>query len=158
VKHGRISARIFRARSAVSAMAVSAAVVIAPSANAQQMSCGDAVYQLQMYVAQVNQIANFEYYQGIAQRCGYNQYCGNTLLQQLNYWYQQQAQMVNGWYMQINQTCAGNSYPGGIGNSGGNGAPPELDEDDIEDIEVDDEDRTVRIRIPDNPRGFSPRG
>ena len=132
---------------------------LASESSAQsQMTCGNAQYQLQQYAAQVNQVANLEYYQGIGQRCYGNQYCMNTLLGQLNAWYQQQASLVNQWYYKISVDCSGqrpdrDSLPG----RGAKAGSAEIDEDAIDELEVDREDDTVAIVIPDNPRGFKPR-
>jgi hypothetical protein len=69
----------------------------------------------------------------------------------------QQSSLVNAWYGQLVQACS--SDPGG-GRARIPGRPPagdgpgQIDEDTIEDIEVDREDKTVRIRIPSNPKGF----
>lgn len=132
---------------------------LAASVNAQQpVSCGIAQQQLQGYVSQVNQVANWEYMQGIPMRCGYNGQCAQWWLSQLNMWYAQQAQLVNGWYQQIAMQCAGQSSPGQIAQNDedlGGGEP--IDEGAIEDMDIDDEDKTVRIKIPSNPKGFKPR-
>ena len=130
----------------------------ATAAEAQQeISCGMAQQQLQGYVGQVNQVANWEYTQGIPMRCGYNGQCAQWWLFQLNMWYGQQAQLVNGWYQQISTQCAGESHPGEIAQTDDDldGGEP-IDEGAIEDMEIDDEDQTVRIRIPSNPKGFKP--
>jgi len=126
----------------------------APVSIAQNMSCGSAVSQLQQYVAGVNQFTQQEYYRNIPARCGMNQQCAYWWLQQLNAWYMNQSNMVNGWYQQITATCSSGQQPPRIGNSGGRDAPPELDEDDVATLDVDDKDKTVRIRIPSNPSGY----
>jgi hypothetical protein len=75
---------------------------------------------------------------------------------QLNAWYLQQAGLVNQWYGQLSAQCT---------NEGGRGTriparrptmddPGGLKDDAIEDLRVDDEDKTVRIRIPSTPQGF----
>lgn len=121
----------------------------------QQVSCGMAQQQLQGYVNQVNYVANMEYSQGIPMKCGYNAQCAQVLMSQLNMWYAQQAQMVNGWFQQIAMQCAGQSRPGRIARSDDDfdGGEP-IDEGAIENMDIDDEDKTVRIRIPSTPRGF----
>ena len=123
--------------------------------QAQSLTCSNAIAQLQSYAAQVNQVANFEFYQGIQMRCGWNQMCRQMAAQQVNMWYMQEATRVNGWHSQIVQACAA---AGGRerrpGRPPAGGSPGQIDESAIEDIKVDDEDKTVRIRIPSNPQGF----
>ena len=75
------------------------------------------------------------------------------MLHQLNVWYSQQSALVNNWYSRISLNCSSQA-PGRDLRGSDIG---DLDPDEIEDLEVDDEDRTVRIRIPNNPRGFEPR-
>jgi len=76
-------------------------------------------------------------------------------LAQLNGWYMQQTGLVNGWYNQISQQCTQDRSPGRVrGRRPSTDDPGEIDETSIEDIKVDDEDKTVRIRIPSNPKGF----
>lgn len=125
----------------------------AESARAQT-TCGDGVNQLQAYIVQVNQVANYEYNQGIAMRCMGNYQCGSYLLMQLQQWYAYQTNLVNGWYMQLATQCT-SQRPSPI-DTGGVEDP--IDEGKVEELEVDDEDKTVVLRIPDNPRGFRPRG
>lgn len=122
------------------------------TANAQT-TCGDGVSQLQAYISQVNQIAYYEYSQGIGMRCMGNMQCGYYLLAQLNQWYNYQASLANTWYMQLARQCSSQSptrLNRGSVDSG-------IDEEAVEEMEVDDEDKTVVLRIPDNPRGFRPR-
>ena len=134
--------------------ATALALGVPTTANAQS-TCGDALAQLQSYAGQVNQITYYEYNQGIAMRCYGNPMCANYMLLQLQQWYAYQANSVNNWYMQLARQCAEPSarqpLPRGDVEEG-------IDEDAIEELEVDDEDRTVVLRIPDNPRGFQPRG
>ncbi len=139
---------------AVASFAMIPGVASASQASAQQ-TCGTAQMQLQQYVAQVNQIANYEYYQGIGMRCAGNMMCANMLLQQLNVWYQQQSYAVNNWYMTLVRTCASESaqHPPKLT---GNDVSEGMSEDAVETLDVDDEDKTVVIRIPDNPAGFRP--
>jgi len=121
-------------------------------AVAQNILCGSAVYQLQSYVANVNQIANYEYNQGIIMRCGPNIACQQTLLYQLNSWYQQQYNLANSWYATINNECSSSSSSSTLGGNVGNQQnPPQIQTSRIENIDVDDEDQTVRIRIPSSP-------
>lgn len=121
-------------------------------------TCGLAVAQLQGYVGQVNAFANGEFYQGIPYRCQGNPTCLNWWVTQLNGWYSEQARMVNGWYSQLSRECT-ERRPGTTRKQVRVRRPTpedpgELDEEVIDDLEVDDEDRTVRIRIPESPRGF----
>lgn len=121
-------------------------------------TCGLAVAQLQSYVGQVNAFASAEFQQGIPYRCQGNPSCMNWWLVQLNGWYTEQARMVNGWYSQLNRECT-DRRPGSRDRRvrvrrPTADDPGELDEEVVDDMEVDDEDRTVRIRIPDSPRGF----
>lgn len=125
---------------------------LATAANAQS-TCGDALFKLQNYVQQVNYAANYEYNQGIAMRCGGNWQCGNILLGQLQQWYMFQANSVNNWYMQLARQCS-SERPSPIDRGD---VDEGISEKDIEQLEVDDEDKTVALRIPDNPRGFRPR-
>jgi hypothetical protein len=128
---------------------------IAPTAWAQSNTCGAAVSQLQQYVAQVNAFANGEYYQGIPMRCGGNPNCMGWWLQQLNAWYMQQSGMVNTWYAQLSRQCTRNRPSGGVRvNRTTRDDPGGLDEDAVEELEVDDEDKSVAIRIPSTPRGY----
>ncbi|MBX3332170.1 MAG: hypothetical protein KF722_17330 [Nitrospira sp.] len=110
--------------------------------------------QLQAYAQQVNYVANLEYYQGIPMKCGMNTMCQYQLLSQLNQWYMQQASMVNNWYQQITMTCASGSA-GDMGNEeAGTDHPGKINESSIEDLTIDDEDKTVKIKIPKTPKGF----
>jgi hypothetical protein len=121
------------------------------------MTCGIAVAQLQQYVAQVNQVANYQY-QAIQFNCGFNTFCSQAYLSQLNFWYAQQSSLVNGWYSQIVFECSGNRSPGELrSRRARRDDAPRIDERQIDELTVDDEDKTVRIRIPDSPRGFEPR-
>ena len=117
-----------------------------------QTTCGEAQQQLQNYIAQVNEKANVEYFQAIPARCGTNFQCGNWWIGQLNAWYANEGARVNYWYTQLSVLCTTNPIrPRPIPR----GNPAEgIDDDAVEDLEVDDEDKTVVLRIPDNPRGF----
>ena len=119
-----------------------------------QTTCGDGVNQLQAYIVQVNYTANTEYNQGIAMRCMGNYQCASYLLAQLQQWYAYQTNLVNGWYMQLARQCTSQQQPRPINT--GNVEDP-IDEGAVEELDVDDEDKTVVLRIPDNPRGFRPR-
>jgi hypothetical protein len=117
-----------------------------------QTACVDAPMQLQQYINQVNQTANYWYYQGIPQNCGVNQYCANAMLQQLNFWYQQQAGMVNQWYYQIAVSCTNQAPTNQIAPRP---ADKPIDNNVVQELPVDqDSQKTVRIVIPDNPNGF----
>jgi hypothetical protein len=77
---------------------------------------------------------------------------------QLNQWYAQQSQQVNMWYAQLNQQCARGRGPSQIpGRPPTQNDPGEINEDAIQDLQIDDEDKTVRIRIPSNPQGYRQR-
>jgi hypothetical protein len=118
-----------------------------------EVACGLAVSQLQEYIRQVNTIAQFEYYQGIPARCGYNAYCGQALTQQLTAWYGQQSSLVNQWYATIARQCSVQSDTRPRPRKRQTEVTSKLE--DADDLEVDDEERTVRIRIPSKPSGFS---
>lgn len=128
--------------------------LVAP-ASAQMNTCGMALQQLQMYVGQVNQTAQYEYYQGIPMRCRGNPMCGQAMVQQLNYWYMQQSNMVNTYYMQISQQCS-SGPPTPLPRSPDETGSPRIRERDVRTVQIDDEDRTVRIKIPTTPQGFVP--
>lgn len=139
-------------------ISVSTTLALAPLNAHAQNTCGAAQFQLQQYVAQVNQVANFEYYQGIPQRCHGNQMCMANLLQQLNYWYQGQASQVNQWYSRIAMECtsetpSASDMPGRRARAG----ETDISEEAIDELEVANEDDTVAIVIPDTPSGFRPR-
>jgi hypothetical protein len=131
-------------------------VLLLTSEAAFSNTCGIAVSQLQNYVLQVNTAANTAYYNYIPMQCGPNPMCQQTLLNQLNNWYMQQTYQVNAWYSQIVQQCSQQSPQiGRIPSSRpSDSGPGEIDEDTVKDIEVDDEDKTVRIKIPSTPKGF----
>lgn len=131
------------------------ACTMTQSTWAQSNTCGMAVSQLQHYVSQVNAVANSEYYQGIPMRCGVNPNCMAWWLQQLNAWYMQQSAMVNNWYAQLSHLCTSNRPSGGVRvNRTTRDTPGGLDKDAVDELEVDDEDKSVAIKIPSNPRGF----
>ncbi len=118
-------------------------------------TCGSASSQLQSYVAQVNAFANNEYYRNIPMRCGPNPSCVQWWLGQLNAWYTQQSQMVNSWYQQIATTCTNQTSPQEIKHRRSNsGGPGQIDETSVDELKVDDQDKTVRITIPATPSGF----
>lgn len=130
-------------------------VLLCQPVYAQFNTCGNAVMQLQSYVAQVNVYANTMYYQQIPMICGYNQFCTQGYINQLSAWYMQQASMVDGWYYQIMLTCSSSGAPQSVPiQRPTTNDPGNIDSSTIEDIQVDDEDKTVRIRIPSTPKGF----
>ena len=137
-------------RCAVFAVVISAGV--RPTNAQNQMACGAAVQQLQTYVNEVNAIAQYEYNRGIAMRCGYNGYCAQSLMQQLAMWYSQQSSLVNQWYTTIANACS-STGPGRTAARRKRTDPSEEIED-VEDLDIDDEDKTVRIRIPSKPSGY----
>lgn len=130
------------------------AIAAATSPALAQTNCGQAVTQLQSYAQQVNAVAQQAYYQGIPMQCGWNQQCQYMMLSELNAWYEQQAQLVNSWYMQIQQQCNRQQAPPPVRSRARRNAPPEMDENRLSELEVDKEDRTVRIRIPSTPQGY----
>lgn len=134
---------------------VGSAMLSSNTAVAQTDTCSGALWQLQQYVSQVNYQAQMEYSQGIPMKCGGNPYCAQSLLQQLNYWYQQQSALVNRYYYSIAQQCSSEQDMSAPLDDANIDSP--MDESDIADLQVDDEDRTVKIRIPDNPQGFRPK-
>lgn len=110
--------------------------------------------QLQQYVNQVNAVANFEYYQGIGQRCGFWQPCMQDLGMRLQYWYAHQSALVNQWYNQIVFSCAASSNAGGQIASDSFQPNNTEAKEAVEELDLDDEDKTVAIVIPDTPAGF----
>ena len=98
-----------------------------------EMACGAAVAQLQGYVQQVNTIAQVEYSRGIPARCGYNNYCAQSLLQQLNVWYAQQSGLVNQWYATIARQCTSQQPAARRTKS-----RPSDEIEDVDDLQVDD--------------------
>lgn len=139
-------------------------LVAAPTASAvaQQTNCGQAVWQLQQYAMQVNAIMQAEYNQAIPMRCGYDQQCQYNNLSYLNAWYQEQAAYINNWYAQINMACTQAQAPAPppapvqAQQQPPNMAapPPPIESRRIETLQVDREDRTVRIQIPSTPQGY----
>lgn len=149
------------------------------SSFAQNLTCGEAVSQLQNYAVQVNQLYQQEYFQTIPNvRCpGYvtNQWgqmvpvnpqlvqnCRWQMLTYLNQWYGQQCTSVNGWYNQIMQGCATNSS-----RTVSRKPAPRPTSDDVENDQIDtdqiqdltagiDEDMSSPIRIPKTPAGYRP--
>ena len=141
--------------------------VLMPGATAvaQQTNCGQAVYQLQQYAMQVNAIVQAEYNQAIPMRCGYDQQCQYNNLSYLNAWYQQQASYINNWYAQINMACTQAQAPTPPPapaqtqqqqqqQPNMTAPPPRIENRRIETLQVDREDRTVRIQIPSTPQGY----
>jgi hypothetical protein len=135
---------------------VAAASASPNAALGQTMQCGIAAQQLQQYTYQVNSLANAEYFQGIPMKCTGNTYCVSMMLQHLNAWYVQQSSLINSWYGQIVSQCNANPIqgPGVVLNSPQAGQAPSMNGRSVEELTVDDADRTVRIRIPSNPQGF----
>ena len=121
---------------------------------ADTMQCGSAASQLQQYVNQVNYVANFEYYQGIPNSCMWAQPCMYQKLGMLNAWYMQQTHLVNGWYRQIVTACTDSGSQDLDSDDQTDTRPGKIDEEQIKDLEIDDEDKSVRIKIPSNPKGF----
>lgn len=128
---------------------LAAALISAAKASAQApISCESAVSQLQAYAQQVNAIAQVEYYQGIPARCGMNAYCAQALLTQLTAWFGQQSTQINNWYTTIQRVCSERRTAR---------RPKQTDPTeaiDVDDLDVEQDDRQVRIRIPSNPSGY----
>lgn len=116
-------------------------------------TCRNAANQLTQYISQVNQVAYWEQSQGIPMKCGWNPMCMQPMMQQLQYWYAQQANFVNGTYMQLARRC--NTQPGQIDHG-----DPRTEVEDItiglEDVATKGKDKQVRITIPSTPEGFQP--
>lgn len=124
-------------------------------AQGQSNTCGIAVSRLQNYIQQVNAFASAEYYQNIPARCGLNGNCAQWWLQNLNAWYQQQGALVNEWYGDITRQCTKRTTVKRVRSKRQtDDEPGEIDEGAVEDLKVDDEDKTVRIRIPSTPKGY----
>jgi hypothetical protein len=147
-----------RLRLVISVLALALGLTANTLAQTPATTCGEAVGQLQGYVQRVNAFANNEYYYGIPGRCGGNPGCMQWWLVQLNSWYAQQSNLVNGWYSQIVTQCMAptqrptrKSVPLTKSSEEVAGG---LDEDAVQDLQVDDEDKTVRIKIPKTPNGF----
>lgn len=127
-------------------------------ALAQQVTCGMAQYQLQQYVFQVNNFASIEANQNIPGRCGVNWACANWWYQQLNMWYAQQAYMVNNYYRQIAQECTNNPNQNYFPTHGPVDARNnQIPDDATDDLDIDDVDKTLAIRIPNSPPAFASR-
>jgi hypothetical protein len=139
----------------VVALAVLLAAGVRVCSAQSQTACGEAVKQLQTYVQQVNAIANLEYNQGISRRCGFNGYCAQSLLQQLTAWYSQQSMLINQWYSAIARQCSPGSQRRPSARKPRTDPTDEIE--DVDDLQVDDEDKSVRIRIPSKPNAFSSR-
>lgn len=129
--------------------------VLEQPVHGQGTTCRDALSQLQGYVAQVNTVANGEYYRGIPFRCQGNPLCMHAGLGQLNQWYMYQSGLVNNWYGQIARQCTTDSTPPRVRSRPQTEEEPgRIDTEAMDDLELDDKDKSVRIKIPDNPKGF----
>jgi hypothetical protein len=156
-------------------ISLSAVLAITSSAVSQTVDCGTAVQQLHNYAAQVNQIYNYEYWQGIPVRCpafdGYGrpfhpqlvQDCRNQMLYSLNQWYAQQSYFINNTYNQIAQGCSTSSRQRRMpvpdpDDFDGTDQVDDIDVDEIDDLTLGmDEDKAIRIKIPNTAAGFKPR-
>jgi hypothetical protein len=73
-------------------------------------------------------------------------------------WYMQQTALVNGWYQRIGQQCsqtARQQQPPPIQSKNQTqNEPGKIDESSVENLDVDDEDKTVAIHIPSTPKGY----
>lgn len=73
----------------------------------------------------------------------------------LTAWHRQQSLQVNRWYVQIARECSsGRAPPRPASPSGSSGPPSDIDEGTIDDLEIDEEDKTVAIKIPSTPEGY----
>lgn len=117
-------------------------------------TCRNAANQLAQYISQVNQVVYWERSQGIPMKCGWNPMCVQLGLQQLQVWYAQQTNFMNGTYMQLAEEC--NTQPGRIDHG-----DPQREVEDItiglEDVATKGKDKQVRITIPSTPEGFQSR-
>ncbi|MBW8683321.1 hypothetical protein [Chitinophaga rhizophila] len=149
------------------------------SSFAQNVTCGQAVSQLQQYAGQVNQIYQNEYWQNIPNvRCpAYvtNQWgqavpvnpqvvqnCRWQMLSSLNQWYGLQCQYVNNWYAQIVRGCAVEQSTEIVrpapDKRSGNEENSEIDTDEIEELTAGiDEDKALKISIPKTASGYKPK-
>ena len=107
-------------------------------------TCRNAANQLTQYISQVNQVAYWEQSQGIPMKCGWNPMCMQPMMQQLQYWYAQQVNFVNGTYMQLAPRCNTQAEVEDITIGLG-------------DVATKGKDKQVRITIPSTPEGFQPR-
>lgn len=143
--------------------------------SAQSTNCTQAVFQLQQYATQVNQMYQNEYWSIIPNsRCPagdqwgrpFNpvvvQNCRAQMLGYLNQWYAQQCNYVNTLYVQITRGCA----TGGMDVS--NTPAPDPTRGSEENVQINtgqieeltagvSEEKAVRITIPKTPTGFKPR-
>ncbi len=143
-----------------------------------QIDCSVAASQLQNYAQQVNHQYQFEYLQNIPNfRCptvnsfgqpvypAVVQNCRNQMLIGLNYWYGQQCNMINNWFMQIARTCTTQPNRSKPAPSTGQGDPKQIEDINVQDIQKLDSDmaqsetetRDVLISIPKTPNGYKPR-
>jgi hypothetical protein len=126
-----------------------------------QTQCDEALGQLSSYAQQCNYLyAN--YYNQIVfyNSCGYYSY---NCLYSLNSWYYIECRKVNNWYVSILSQCTSNtssptSKPGKkIDKNKIDIQQPEIEVEEIEDLADEiDENKSTRIRIPDNPIGWKP--
>jgi hypothetical protein len=131
-------------------------LLISSTAIAQVNTCGNALMELKAFVSQVNGLATSELNRGIPLRCQGNQHCSQILLQQFNSWYGQQANLANMYYTQISLQCSSQGARPLTRRQAQVGLPS-LNENDVAELRMDDEDRTVRIQIPGDPQGFAPK-
>ena len=138
----------------VARVVILAALLVGWPGHVLANTCRNAANQLTQYISQVNQVAYWEQSQGIPMKCGWNPMCMQTMMQQLQYWYAQQANFVNGMYVQLARRC--NTQPGRIDRG-----DPRTEVEDItiglEDVATKGKDKQVRITIPSTPEGFQPR-
>ena len=120
-------------------------------------TCWNAANQLTQYIAQVNQVANWEQSQGIRMRCFGNTMCMQGGLNQLQYWYAQQSNFVNMTYMQLVQACSTPITPPPPPPPP---PPPRKKMENIviglNDIAKNGQNKNTTVTIPLTPEGFKP--
>jgi hypothetical protein len=124
-----------------------------------QTPCDIALNQLSSYAQQCN-LLYAQNYQSIVyyNRCGYYSF---NCLYSLNSWYYSECIKVNNWYVAIVNQCTNESVKNKpapkINKNKTDIEQPDIDTSEIEDLadEIDDE-KSTKIRIPDNPIGWKP--
>lgn len=149
-------------------------IPIVMSSYAQNISCGQAVLQLQTYAGQVNNMYQAEYFNAIPNvRCpAYNSFgqpyhpqvvqdCRWKMWVYLNQWYGQQSNYVNNWYAQIVNGCSAqasvpNSRPA-PGSVSGDSQSTEINTGQIKNLTAGiDNSKPLKITIPTTAAGYNP--
>jgi hypothetical protein len=147
--------------------------------HAQQVSCGQAIAQLQGYAAQINATYHTEYVEVIPnQRCPTSYYnpwgqlimvhpqeiqnCRAYWYTSLNSWYGQQCTYINSWYAQILQGCSWGptptyeATPAPLRNATINENRP-IDTQQIQQLVANvNEKKLVKLVIPSTAEGYKP--